>query len=238
MFAGLALLLLFVARNAGAQTQPAEPKPAETYQTIYLAHITQQNEANDLQTNLRNMLPKAHIYYLPSANAISLKATSDELQLAQKIIADFDRLKKTYRLTYTITDSDGGKSTGVRHFMLIVVSGERTMLKQGSRVPIVTGSYNAESSAQNTQVQYVDVGLNIDASLEGFNDGVRLHTKTEQSSVAEEKSSVGVPDPVIRQTVLEETSMLALGKPLVLGAMDVPGTTRHMEVEVVAEAVR
>ena len=112
------------------------------------------------------------------------------------------------------------------------------MLKQGSRVPIVTGSFDSGSSKQNTQVQYVDVGLNIDASLEGFNDGVRLHTKMEQSSVADEKSSVAVQDPVIRQTVLEETSMLALGKPLVLGALDVPGTTRHMDVEVVAEAVR
>ena len=237
ILAGLTLLLVLTAPSAEAQTQSLD-KPAETYQTIYLTNITQQNEANDLQTDLRNMLPKAHIYYLPSENAISLMATSDELQLAQKIVADFDRLRKTYRLTYTITELDGGKSVGVRHLTLIVVSRERMMLKQGSRVPIVTGSFDSGSSKQNTQVQYVDVGLNIDASLEGFNDGVRLHTKMEQSSVADEKSSVAVQDPVIRQTVLEETSMLALGKPLVLGALDVPGTTRHMDVEVVAEAVR
>ncbi len=44
--------------------------------------------------------------------------------------------------------------------------------------------------------------------------------------------------PVIRQTTLEGTSTLVQGKPLVLGSLDVPGSTRHQEVEVVSELVR
>jgi hypothetical protein len=31
---------------------------------------------------------------------------------------------------------------------------------------------------------------------------------------------------------------LTLGKPLVLGSLDMPGTTRHMDVEVVGELVK
>jgi hypothetical protein len=59
-----------------------------------------------------------------------------------------------------------------------------------------------------------------------------------QSSIAEDRSSVGTQDPIIRQTTLEGTSTLVQGKPLVLGSLDVPGTTRHQEVEVVSELVR
>ena len=60
----------------------------------------------------------------------------------------------------------------------------------------------------------------------------------EQLGVAEQTSGVGAQDPVIRQSSLEGTSFLALGKPLVLGSMDIPGSARHLDVEVVMEAVR
>ena len=59
-----------------------------------------------------------------------------------------------------------------------------------------------------------------------------------QSSIAEEKSGVGEQDPIVRQTVLEGSSILAPGKPLTLGSLDIPGSTRRLEVEVVLEAVR
>jgi hypothetical protein len=68
--------------------------------------------------------------------------------------------------------------------------------------------------------------------------GVRLRTKLVQSGIAEERSGIGAQDPIIRQTTLEGTSTLVQGKPLVLGSLDVPGSTRHQEVEVVSELVR
>ena len=85
---------------------------------------------------------------------------------------------------------------------------------------------------------YIDVGLNFDATLDEFANGVRLRTKVDESSVAEERSGVGPQGPVVRQTSLEGTSFLTPGKPLVLGSLDIPGSTRHQEVEVVMEAVR
>ena len=103
---------------------------------------------------------------------------------------------------------------------------------------VVTGTIDAARATPGTQVQYVDVGLSIEASVDGYADGLRLRTKVEQSSLAEEKSGMGAQDPVIRQTVLEGTSTLALGKPLVLGSMDLPGSTRKQDIEVVAELVK
>lgn len=86
-------------------------------------------------------------------------------------------------------------------------------MKQGSRVPIMTGSYTI-ASGQNQEVQYLDVGITAEASLENAGDRIRLRTKLEQTGVAEEKSSTGIQDPIIRQSVLENESLVAPGKPI------------------------
>jgi type II secretory pathway component GspD/PulD (secretin) len=209
----------------GADTRP--------FQTIYLTDSTQPNDANELTVALRNLLPpQVKIFLVPSQNAITMRGTPEEIALAQKIVNDLDRPRKSYRLTYSITELDGGKRVGVQHFSMIVTSGQRTQLKQGSRVPVVTGSDKGDS-----QVQYIDVGLNFDATLDQYANGARLSTKVEQTSVAEERSGVGPQDPVVRQTTLANTSFLLPGKPVVLGSLDVPGSTRHMDIDVMMEPI-
>jgi hypothetical protein len=133
-----------------------------------------------------------------------------------------------------MTEKDSGKTIGVQHFSMIVASGSMSVLKQGSRVPVGTNT----SSAGSNDVTYLDLGQEIQASLDGYLDGVRLRTKVVQSSIAEERSSIGTQNPIIRQTTLEGTSTLVQGKTLVLGSLDVPGSTRQQEVEVVSEFVR
>ena len=220
-------------------TKPVNPHPRpDTLETLYLTNANQQNELNDIQTAMRNALPNAHIYGVPSQHAIVVWATQDDVVLAHRILADLDKKRPIYRLTYTITESDGGKRTGAEHYALVAAAGDKTEMKQGTRVPIVTGSIDSDSGKPNTQFQYVDLGLKVDATLDVSGDSLTLHTKVEQSAVADEKSNVGIQDPVIRQSTLDGTSTLVPGKPLVLGSLDVPGTTRREEVEVVAEAVK
>jgi type II secretory pathway component GspD/PulD (secretin) len=245
IFAGLTLALAIPAHSAAAQSRDSDVKPGdqrsapETYETFYLANVTQANEFAEITTTLRNMVPKARIYNVQFTGAISLRATAEDMAVAKKIITDLDRLKKTYRITYTMTETDGGKPTASRHFSLIVSAGGKTSLKQGTKVPIVTGSFDSSASKQETQVQYMDVGLNIDASLEEYGDGrVRVHSKVEQSAVADEKSGLGAQDPVLRQTTLDSMSVLTQGQPLVLGSLDVPGSTKRQDVEVVSELVK
>lgn len=250
---GLLLASALSPLHAYAQSAPAEAtqldaKPAghkgsdsmprvETYKTFYLTNITQQADLNDIQTALRNLLPYARLYAVPTQEAIVMRATAEDLQTAQQVIADLDRTKKLYRLTYTLTETDEGKRIGIQHYSIIIASGSKTDLKQGSKVPILALSGAATSS---TEVTYLDVGLEIEASLDGYLDGVRLRSRLVQSSLAEEKpgAAMSSSDPVIRQTALEGTSTLIQGKPLILGSLDLPGSTRHQEVEVVAEVVR
>jgi type II secretory pathway component GspD/PulD (secretin) len=199
-----------------------------------LTNATQRNEFNDVQTDLRNMLPMAKIYGVLSQKAISIRGSAEDLAEAQKMIEQLDRPRKVYRLTYTITALDGGKRTGAEHFSLVVAGGERAVLKQGNRVPIITGRQDADAAKQGEQVQYVDVGLSIVASL----DGERLETKVERTGLAEESARVvHTPDPVIQQSVLEGVLNVTPGKAVVLGSFDIPGSTRHEEVEVISELV-
>jgi hypothetical protein len=201
--------------SAVAQAQAADAQAgSEIYQTLYLTNLTQQDDANELQTDLRNMLPKLKLYYVRSQSAISIRGSAEDIALAQKILSDLDKTKKIYRLTYTMTEKDDGKTIGVQHFAIIVASGSRTDLKQGSRVPITVNT-----SSSSGEITYLDVGQDIEASLDGYFDGVRLRTKVVQSSIAEDKSGGGTQNPpVIRQTTLEGTSTLVQGKPLVLAS--------------------
>lgn len=145
---------------------------------------------------------------------------------------------KSYRLTFTITENDNGKRIGTQHVSMVVLTGGRTTLKQGSKIPVATGSYSTNGAAgSQTQFTYLDVGLNIDASLDDLGDSTHLRAKIEQSSLADSTDIAGVREPVIRQTVMEGTSVMVLGKPVMLGSLDIPGSTRHLDIEVVMETI-
>jgi type II secretory pathway component GspD/PulD (secretin) len=253
-FFGVALAVALSGQSVWAQTPDSAPaekasavskqdsppaKPdTRPVQTFYLANSSQQSEGLEATTALRNLLPPdTKIYYVANQNAVIVRATPDQLVLAQKIINDLDRPKKAYRLIYTVSEMDGGKRVGTQHFAMIVAAGQRTTLKEGSKVPIMTGSFAAGSSGAQTQMTYIDVGMNFDATLDEFANGVRLRSKVEQSSIAEEKSGAGAQDPIVRQTVMEGTAFLAVGKPLILGSIDIPGSTRRLDIEVVMEQV-
>ena len=213
-------------------------------QIFYLKYAAQASEANEFYTALRNMLPAdSKSYLVPSQNTIIIRSTPDNLALAQKNINDLDRPRKIYRLTYTVTDMDGARRVGSQRFALVGASGQQATLKQGSKVPIATGSYNATATTgpnaapagAQTQITYLDVGMNFAVTPTTVADGISLKTDVEQLSVADEKSGVGPEDPIIKQTSLKSVLFVPPGKPLMIGSVDLPGTTHRLDIEVTAE---
>jgi type II secretory pathway component GspD/PulD (secretin) len=243
LFLSAFLLLVLPVGAAAAQTQASGPacpdakNGPETYQTFYLSHSMKSEDASELVADLRNNLQGARVVYVGAQHAVSVCGSTAYLELAHKIISDLDQPRKTWRLTYTITQTGGAQPTSPQHVSFIVAAGERADLKQGTRVPIVIGATAPDASSTSTQVQYVDVGLNISADVNGSADSVQIHTKVEQSQVSDEKSGSGAQDPVIHQTTLDVTSNLIPGKPMVLGTLDIPGDTRHEQIEVTAEPI-
>src|SRR5581483_7766993 len=205
------LLLAPLATHAYAQAPAtkladltsANEKPASlTYKTFYLSNLTAPHDANDIQTDLRNMLPNAKLYYVPAQSAISIRGSAEDIALAQKILTDLDRTRKVYRLTYTVTETDNGQPAGKQHVALVVVSGGQSDVKQGSKVPIVVGASPENNQPQQSTVQYQDIGLEIDAPLGSSADVARRRTRIRQSRLAHEKSAIGVQDPVFGQSTL------------------------------------
>jgi type II secretory pathway component GspD/PulD (secretin) len=192
---------------------------------------------NEVQTAIRQFLPgDTRIYLTPSQGAISVCASPELMPVVEKIIHDLDRPRKEYRLTFTMTETDAGKRIGVQHHVLTVADNERTTVKQGSKIPIVTGSTGAGGAAQ-TQFQYLDIGINFDTTLSVAGNSGELKAKVEQSSAAEDHLIAGVQEPVVRQSVFEGNAELTMGKPLILSSIDVPGSTRHVDLDVMMEPV-
>ena len=232
------------------QTDPCQKQAGPVItKTIYSANIntlTNNNfEGNEILSALRNILCSSDkISMLSGASAFVIQATADQIALAERLIAEFDRPQKTYRLTYTITELDAGKTIGTQHFSMVVSTGQRTTMKEGDKIPVATGSYsngegtNPANAGVQTQFTYLDVGMNFDATLDEFANGVRLQSKVEQSSVGPSNTIAGVQEPVVRQSVLQGTSFLFLGKPVMLGSVDVPDSTRHLDIAVVLEPIK
>lgn len=253
---GLGLTASAIAQST--DEKPAESKPAEhagseqrpddgqlVVKTYFLSNVFEQNDANEVLIAMRNVMDhNDRMYLVTSEKAIVVEAPPDQQALAQKVIADLDRPHKAYRLTFTLADSDNGKRVGVQHFSIVVAPGQRTTLKQGSKIPVITGSYSggAPSPGVQTQFQYLDIGMNFDVTLTDSPGGLLLKSKVEDTAVgstSEFRNTSGplAQEPIIQQTSLEGSSMVNLRKPITLGSIDVPGSTRHIDIEVVAEPI-
>lgn len=231
--------------QSAADTQPKPMTRAEMMEhferdgvdTTYLLHYaTSPVEQNEILTALRNMVdPQTKIFLLPSSGIIAVHAPIEVQERVVKLLAALDKPESRYRLTYTVTELDGTKKIGVQHFSMVVLNGQRSQMKQGSRQPLLTSAGKPDNPA--SAYQYVDVGMSFDATLVSVQGGAVLKNKVEQSSIAPDSISPSNPNPVIRQTLLEGTTSLVNGKPLLLGSLDVPSSTRHFDVEVQMDPV-
>lgn len=239
----LTLGTLLTGRAAMAQTDAEQAAhtetgaPQSTYETVYLNHATDTRQAEEIVTVLRNMLQRAQIVFVASEGAIAMRGTPEDLETAHKFLAELDRPSQTWKLTYTVTGAEGGSSAASRGHVLTVASGRSAELKEGKRVPLVTGGPPRGASEAGTQVQYVDIGLAINADVDGGGDALRVRTRIEQTAIADEKSGLGAQDPVVSQAVLDNTVILVPGKPTVLGSLEMAGAGQRQQVSVVAEAL-
>ncbi|HEU5458358.1 MAG TPA: secretin N-terminal domain-containing protein [Terracidiphilus sp.] len=204
----------------------------ETYAVIPLQNVKSDREGNEVSTALRNVLSRARIYYVSSQHAVTIRGAQADVEAARAMLAALDKPQPAYRLTYVITEKDGGKTTRTRRYEMALDASGRAEMKQGSRIPIVTGAADGQSGAKSN-VQYLDVSLTISAEL----DGARLHSKVAETRLSDSKSGMATGDPVLDQTVLNGDTPLATGRPLLLGSVAVPNSTRVEVVEVTADPV-
>lgn len=240
LFAALILAAPLTAQTAAGNTPAPAARSSELItRTFHLTVASSQAEQNEVLTALRNIeSPATRIFMVPSQNAIVVRGPQEDIQLAAQLLKELDQPHPQYRLTYTFTDTDGGKRIGVQRYSMVLAAGQRMQMKEGSRVPVLTGSYTKADQSVEKQTTYLDIGFNFDSVVVPSGPGLQLQARIEQSSMTQDHSGVGPEDPIIRQTKLEGSSYLTEGKPLPLGTLDVLGTTRRLEVEALIEVLR
>lgn len=129
----------------------------------------------------------------------------------------------SYRVDFTISETDAGKKINARHYSIVLIPGDRREVKIGSKVPVpmLPGS---------VQFQYMDVGTNIDCRLLEAGDDVSLDVHSDFSNLApaEEQHS---PQPIVRQIRIHGDPLAAIGKTVVVGMVDDPTSTRQFQLE-------
>jgi Tfp pilus assembly major pilin PilA len=168
-------------------------------------------------------------------------AASAESEAKQKAEADAQKQEKSananaYRVDFSVSEVEEGKKINTRQYSMNSRSGDWNEIKIGTRVPVDS---NKESNSSVYQYQYLDVGTNIrcrlmdQADLTAVGGDVAL-------SVTADITNFAIPDqqgqqhtpPVIRQLRISASTVVALGKPMVVGVVDDPNSKRQFQLEV------
>jgi len=143
-----------------------------------------------------------------------------------------------YRLDFAFNELADGKIVNTRHYSMNLTAGESNEIKIGTRVPVASAS--SPNANAPLQYQYLDVGTNIWAQLREHGDELVLVIRSEVSNLdmSSDNEHVGGLAPVIRQIKLSGSTLLVVGKPILIGSMDDPNSKRQFQLEVTATKPR
>jgi len=182
---------IFVAANT--RTKRAE-LDEQAVQTFYLTNASQQNDANEVVTAVRNLLdPTTKINLVPSQNAIVIRSTPDQLLLAQKIINDLDRARPEVVVDIAILEVNKDK---VRQLGLSLPQSV-TITPQAS--PITTTSSGTSSGGGTTPTTPSNFTLNSLAHLNATNFAVGISGATLDALLNDADTRI-LQNPSIRAT--------------------------------------
>ncbi len=136
-----------------------------------------------------------------------------------------------YRLEYTISEVEGSKKQS-HSYSILVMDGRDGRLRVGSKIPIPFGKEG------QTQIQFMDVGVRIDATPRTADPGtVQLNTTFEVTAVATGGPGSSLP-PVLRNLNNSLGVLVPLDKPVLLTSQDEPGSQTAFQVQVLVRAVK
>jgi hypothetical protein len=142
--------------------------------------------------------------------------------------------KHYYKLLFVLRETDEGKVLNQRTFGMDISAeppqvrpGEWWNMRSGTRVPF-SGSKD---------VNYIDVGVNLDVRADEAPEGLQMQITSEISSVASE-TGAGVAAPAIRQVKVKSAVLAPVGKPTVVFTADDAASKHRFELEVTPTRAR
>jgi hypothetical protein len=159
------------------------------------------------------------------------KARAQESGSATKTAEqEVPKLVEAYRLDFSINELEDGKKINTRQYSMNLNGNDTNEINIGTRVPV---------EGKQGEVQYMDVGTNISGRLQTRNGQLQLFTHTTVNNFAmPEHAQEHDSRPVIRQLKIGGSTVVVLGKPMVLGVADDPNSKRQFQVEVTVTKLR
>ncbi len=147
---------------------------------------------------------------------------------------------QAYRLDFSFNEVADGKIVNVRHYSMNLTAGDANEIKIGTRVPVASTSTSTSSEPAQVQYQYIDVGTNIWAQLREHGDEWALIVRSDVSNVDTSNDSHYTDRalPIIRQIKISGSTLLVVGKPILIGSMDDPTSKRQFQLEVTATKLK
>jgi hypothetical protein len=140
-----------------------------------------------------------------------------------------------YRLDFVLSELVDGKKVNTRSYSVVAREGKMNKLRSGARYPLATGT-----QLNNTQFQYIDIGVNIDCEIDAQDGTLELNATIDSSSVSwpDAGSAHSAPgQPVISQMRSEIRTFIRPGVPTMVSSMEDPASKRRFQVDVTAAKV-
>jgi general secretion pathway protein D len=190
---------IFVAQNSRAKRTELDE---QAVQTFYLSNAWQQNDLNDVQTALRNVLPNAKVYGVPSQNALVMRATPDELTLAQKVINDLDKARPEVVVDVAIMEVDKDKLRNIG----ITWPGSIGFALQPPQTSSSTTTSTTNPTTGTTTTSAGNLTLNNLANLNANNFQITVSAATANLLMTDSNSRI-LQNPRIRSTDSQKATM-------------------------------
>jgi hypothetical protein len=136
---------------------------------------------------------------------------------------------KPYRAEFAISELQDGKKINSRHYSMLLNVGSWNQLKIGTKIPVATGQ---------GMYQYMDVGTSINCRLTESGSDVAIDVHSDFSNLSNPEEARSPTQPVIRQINISGNTVVTTGKPVLIGAVDDPSSTRQFQLETTVTKLR
>ncbi len=190
---------IFVAQNTRQNRTDLDELAVQTF---YLTNASQQNDANEILTAIRNLLdPSVKIYLVPSQNAIVMRATPDQLLLAQKLLADLDRARPEVVVDVAVLEVNRDK---VRNLGITLPTS--IGLTPTTSTSTTSSSTNTQNGTTPTPSTTSNLSLNDLANLNATNIAVSVSGGTVNALLTDADTRI-LQNPRIRATDGQKASL-------------------------------
>lgn len=191
---------IFVAANTRTKRTDLD---SQAVQTFYLTNASQANDANELVVAIRNLLdPSVKIYVVPSQNAIVMRATPDELLIAQKLLNDLDRARPEVVVDVAVLEVN----KNVEHNLGITLPQSASVQLQATPGTTTSSGSTPTNGSSGTPTTPSNFTLNTLAHLNANNVAVSIGPATVNALLSDVDTRV-LQNPSIRATDGQRATM-------------------------------